>query len=139
MLSLFVCCGKSCCLTTIAAFYCFLFCFLLLFVVVFLLVLLFLLLFRLLQLLFFFDFIQQLQSTELLSLQFLILLVYYDSHEHLDCNFIKFFAHLIDLSIFVGLYVVDSRKLVSFCFLFLKLIYSQGFQMNCKFFLHLLL
>lgn len=66
--------------------------------------------------------VKQFQSAELLILQAFVFFVHNDSHKHLNHNFIEFLADLVDLTIFVGLYVVNANNLGCFYFFLFELV-----------------
>ena len=74
---------------------------------------------------FLFNVIEELESTELFTFQSFVLFVYNNSNKDFNDNFLHLFAYLIELSIFIGLDIVSSCQLGSFCLLFFELIYFQ--------------
>lgn len=85
------------------------------------------------------DPVEQFQGAELFSFKSFVLLVDDDSHEHLDHNFINFFADLIDVPILIGFDVVDPQYLISLLFLLLEFLNFEGLQFGNKFLCVLLL
>ena len=113
--------GKNCCLSTSSTFDHFLLCLRnLFFLWLFVLLLLFCFFFFL-----FFDAIEELESTKLFAFQSFVLFVYNNSNKDFNDNFLHLFAYLIELSIFIGLDIVSSCQLGSFCLLFFEFIYFQ--------------
>lgn len=121
MKSLILRSGENCCLSTSSTFdhfllrlrslfFLWLFVFLLLFCFFFFIL---------------FDVIEELESTELFAFQSFVLFVYNNSNKDFNDNFLHLFAYLIELSIFIGLDIVSSCQLGSFCLLFFELIYFQ--------------
>lgn len=83
--------------------------------------------------------VKQLQSAELLILQAFVFFVDNDSHKHLNHHFIKFLADLVDLSVLVGLDVVNANNLGRFYLFLFELVNVKLLQPRLQLLLHLLL
>lgn len=134
MLSLILCCRENSCFSTNSALHRFVFLLHLFFHLSFdFFSFLFLLLFYL-----FFNTIKQFQCAELFRFQIFRILVNNNSNQHFDGHFVQLLANLINLSVFIGFYVVYAHNLITFLFFLLKVLHSEGSQLFGDFFTQIL-